>query len=88
MDRRLSGGWTATFGTQEFLGDFKGIATPKQVNFNLASGQFERRSCRLEFKSVSASGGEIQGTYRWVACGTQFKGDKGGSISITPVVTP
>jgi hypothetical protein len=87
--RRLSGGWTATFSIEpEFLGDFKGTSKSKRVNFNLSSGQFERKSCRLAFKSSIAGGGQIQGGYKWVNCGKQFKGDKGGSITITPNVVP
>ncbi len=86
-NRNLSGGWNATFSNQpELLGNFKGTATAKRVNFNLNSGGFDSHSCRLKFKSSSAGGGFIQGNYKWVNCGKQFKGDKGGSISITPVV--
>jgi len=85
--RKLSGGWNATFSNEpKFLGDFKGNATSKNVNFNLKSGEFEQSSCRLKFKSVTAGGGFIQGNYKWTNCGKQFKGDTGGSISITPVV--
>jgi hypothetical protein len=86
-NRKLNGGWTATFSNEpEFLGDFKGKSTSKKVDFNLSSGQFDKNSCRLKFKSVTAGGGYIQGNYKWVNCGKQFKGDKGGSIVITPYV--
>jgi hypothetical protein len=82
---KLSGGWTATFPTSpEFLGNFKGSAGSRIIKLKLASAQFNRRLCRLVFKSVTASGVEIQGNYIWYGCGRQFKGDKGGSIDITP----
>ena len=84
--RKLKGGWTADFNSEpEFLGDFRGLATSERVNFHLLSGQFDRKSCRLIFRSVTANGGQIQGDYKWVDCGKQFRGDKGGSIDITPV---
>jgi hypothetical protein len=86
-NRKLKGGWIATFTNEpEFLGDFKGDSTSKKVDFNLSSGQFDKKSCRLKFKSVTAGGGFIQGNYKWVNCGKQFEGDKGGSIVITPNV--
>ncbi len=88
--RKLNGGWTATFTSlPEFLGDFKGRSTSKRVNFQLASGQFNKRSCHIRFRSTTAGGGQILGNYRWADCGKQFKGDKGGTINITPTtVTP
>lgn len=86
-NRKLKGGWTATFSNEpEFLGDFKGNSASKKVDFNLSSGQFDKKSCRLKFKSVTAGGGFIQSNYKWVDCGHQFEGDKGGSIVITPNV--
>ena len=88
--RKLNGGWTATFtAVPEFLGDFKGRSSSRRVNFQLASGQFDKRSCHIRFKSTTAGGGQILGNYRWANCGKQFKGDKGGTINITPtIVTP
>lgn len=83
--RRLSGGWTATFpSTPEFLGDFEGRATAAVITLRLSSADFTRRRCRLDFRSITASGTEMQGNYRWVNCGKEFQGDKGGSIDITP----
>jgi len=88
-NRKLNGGWTATFtSVPEFLGDFKGKSTSSRVTFNASSGQFNKRSCRLKFKSTTASGGQILGNYRWANCGKEFKGDKGGTINITPNLMP
>lgn len=87
--RKLNGGWSATIGSlADFLGDFKGRSNSKRVTFNLSSGQFQKRSCHLKFRSTTASGGQIIGNYRWVNCGKEFKGDKGGSINITLNLTP
>ena len=87
--RKLNGGWTATFsGQPQFLGDFKGRSASKRVTFGLSSGQFNKRSCHIKFKSTTAGGGQILGNYKWAGCGKQFKGDK-GMINITPTtVTP
>jgi hypothetical protein len=83
---RLTGGWTATFNTSpEYIGNVRGTAGARVIKFRLASGQFRRFSCRLIFKSITASGSEIQGNYFWYGCGRQFAGDKGGSIDITPI---
>lgn len=88
-NRKLNGGWTATFtSVPEFLGDFKGKSTSRRVTFKASSGQFNKRSCRLKFRSTSASGGQILGNYRWANCGKEFKDDKGGTINITPNLTP
>ncbi|MFZ0660273.1 MAG: hypothetical protein WAM05_16255 [Candidatus Binataceae bacterium] len=87
--RKLNGGWTATFtALPQFLGDFRGKSTSTRVTFNLSSGQFNKRSCHIKFRSTSASGGQIIGTYRWADCGKEFKGNSGGVINITPIVTP
>ncbi|MGC1676287.1 MAG: hypothetical protein WA740_02040 [Candidatus Binataceae bacterium] len=87
--RKLNGGWTATFNSEPvFLGDFKGRSTSRRVTFRLSSGQFQKRSCHIKFRSTNASGGQITGNYRWANCGKQFKGDKGGMINITLIVAP
>jgi hypothetical protein len=64
-------------------GDFNGRATAKQITFHLASGQFNRKVCRLDFHSLTASGSEISGKYEWVGCKPQFKGK--GIIDIMPI---
>ncbi|MHB8382928.1 MAG: hypothetical protein ACYDC3_11410, partial [Candidatus Binataceae bacterium] len=84
-NRKLRGGWTATFTSASLLGSLKGRAAPRKVNFAMSSGDFTKRSCRMKFKSLSAAVGQIQGNYRWAGCGKQFKGNAGGKITITPV---
>jgi hypothetical protein len=82
--RSLKGGWLATFNDgPQYLGNFTGKSTPKTVNFNLQSGTFEKKTCRIKFKSVTANGGFIEGNYKWSDCGKQFKGFTGGSISLS-----
>jgi hypothetical protein len=84
-NRRLNGGWSATFPTSPvFLGNFDGRASARAVNLRLDSSVFDRKGCRLVFHSITASGTEIQGNYHWVNCGKQFRGDRGGTIDITP----
>jgi hypothetical protein len=84
-NRKLSGGWQITWPTapQPFTGNFKGRATARLVQFHLQSGQFNRKVCRLNFTSTSASGTGISGNYHWFNCGAQFRG--GGTIDITPL---
>lgn len=84
-NRKLSGGWQITFPSQPqpFTGDFKGRATARLVQLHLRSGQFNRRLCRLNFTSTSASGTGISGKYHWVNCGAQFRG--AGTIDLTPL---
>jgi len=65
------------------LGDFKGRASAREVALRLDSGQFNRKACRLEFHSITASVSEISGKYSWVDCRPQFKGK--GTIEITPI---
>jgi hypothetical protein len=81
-NRKLEGGWSIMFPAQsQLLGNFKGRATAKQITFHLAG--FNRKVCRLDFQSLTASGSEISGKYEWVGCKPQFKGK--GTIDITPV---
>jgi hypothetical protein len=94
-DLRSGSGWTATFndfpGTPpEFVG---GMANGSKVNeksvviLRLVSASFDKKECRVVFKSTTANGTEIQGNYKYVNCGKQFKGNKGGTISVTPTPT-
>ncbi len=84
-NRKLSGGWSATFSSTSFLGEFNGRATAKMVRLHLSHAQFEKKTCELNFKSTVANGTEISGSYKWAYCGGQFKHDKGGTIDIFPV---
>lgn len=85
-NKKLSGGWTATFKTADFLGGIEGgsQSTAKQVTLKLGSSSFDKRNCSLKFKSTLLNATEIQGNYEWSGCGKQFKGDKGGTIDIEP----
>jgi hypothetical protein len=88
-------GWTVTFndfpGTPpQYVGGMaKGsLVTEKSaVVLRLVSASFDKKSCRVVLKSTTASGTQIKGTYNYVDCGKQFKGDEGGSFSVTPTPT-
>jgi hypothetical protein len=85
-NKKLSGGWSATFTTADFLGGIEkgSLSTAKHITLKLGSSSFDKNACRLKFVSAVANGTEIQGNYQWVSCGKQFKDDKGGTIDVTP----
>src|SRR5665213_3263098 len=66
-NRKLSGGWQVTWPSAPlpFTGNFKGRATARLIQVHLQSGQFNRKACRLNFTSTSASGTGISGNYHW-----------------------
>jgi hypothetical protein len=86
-NRKINGGWSATFNTFSVLGDFKGHVTSKKATFVLTSANFENKSCKAKFTPSEVSGTEITGSYKYVNCGKQFKHDGGGTIDVTPTPT-
>jgi hypothetical protein len=83
-NRKLSGGWMATFTNQApLLNKFDGRASAREVVLRL-DNDVDRKACRLAFHSIIANRTEISGKYIWVDCKPQFKG-RGGSIEITPL---
>jgi|SRR5215469_7983537 len=90
---KLSGGWTLTFKTSttspQYVGGIENgsRSSSDQVTLKLGSSAFQKGNCRIQFESMTASGTQIQGNYKWADCGQQFKGDGGGTINITPTTT-
>jgi hypothetical protein len=91
-DLKSGSGWTVTFNNSttspEFVGGMANgskVTEKSQIILKLVSASFDKKSCRVVLKSTSASDAEIEGTYKYVNCGKQFKGNKGGSFSVTSV---
>jgi hypothetical protein len=77
---QISGAWSVE--QFDILGKFTGKVTIKGATLELGGIEPKNKACKVKFTATELSSSGISGTYKYVGCGKDFKGDKGGNITL------